>query len=376
MRIRPLDTLLSWSLRLAKALDRRTDKLGDIDPAAVRGVLLISSTALGDTVLSTAAFAPLRRRFPVARMVALIHAPYVPLFRHCVELDEVVPSRGAWRGFVGLVRRLRRERPDLALILHGNEPQATPLAYLAGARWIVKLPNASNPFRFLLANREPPVAWAALGHGLNQRLRTAELVGADVHGARMTLPVPKAAVAAVDAFLADGGLAGRRLIGFQCGASAASRMWPAMHFAELGRRLLASHADAAIVLTGSPAERDYLENLCRDLGERCHVACDLPIEALPALIGRFDVLVSGDTGSMHVAVATGTPTVCLFAVSDPATSGPAYDNGHDGRHIVIYHPCPDLAIGTKTADPRCIARIGVDEVLAAVEKQLARERTR
>ena len=258
MRIRPLDTLLTWSLRVAKALDRRSDRLDEIDPAAIRHVLLISSTALGDAVLSTAAFAPLRRRFPAARIVALIHAPYVPLFRHCPELDEVIATRGAWRSFFPLLLRLRRQRPDLALLLHGNEPQATPLAYLAGARWIVKLPNASNPFRFLLANREPPVAWAALGHGLNQRLRTAELVGADVAGARMALPVTAAAAAIVAALLAGAGLAGRRLIGFQCGASAGSRMWPAAHFVELGRRLLAAHADVAIVLTGAPAERDYL----------------------------------------------------------------------------------------------------------------------
>jgi len=192
----------------------------------------------------------------------------------------------------------------------------------------------------------------------------------------MALPVTAAAVAAVDGFVAAAGLAGRRLIGFQCGASAASRMWPAAHFAELGRRLLATRADAAIVLTGAPAERPLLDPIATAIGERCRVACELSIETLPALVGRLDVLVSGATGTMHVAVATGTPTVCLFAVSDPATSGPAYDNGQDGRHIVIHRPCPDLAIGTKTDDPRCIARIGVDDVLAAVEKQLARERPR
>lgn len=373
MRIRPLDTLLAWSLRLAKALDGRSDKLGDIDPAAVRGVLLISSTALGDAVLSTAAFGPLRRRFPAARIVALIHAPYVPLFRLCSELDAVIESRGAWRGFAALARRLRRERPDLALVLHGNEPQATPLCYLVGARWIVKLPNASNPFRFLLANREPPVAWSTLGHGLNQRLRTAELVGADVAGARMALPVTPATNRVVDEFIAGAGLAGRVLIGFQCGASAASRMWPSSHFAALARRLLAAHADAAIVLTGAPNERALLDAVAGDVGERCVTASELPIEALPALVTRLAVLVSGDTGTMHVAVATGTPTVCLFAVSDPATSGPAYD--HE-LHIVIHRPCPDLAIGTKADDARCIARIAVEEVLAAVEQQLARERTR
>jgi ADP-heptose:LPS heptosyltransferase len=376
VRIRPLETLLRWSLRLAKALDGRDDALDRIDPAAVRCVLLISSTALGDAVLSTAAFAPLRRRFPAARLVALVHAPYLPLFRHCPGLDEVVASRGGWRGFSGLARRLRRERPDIALVLHGNEPQATPLAYLSGARWIVKLPNANNPFRFLLANREPPVAWAELGHGLDQRLRTAALVGADTAGARMALPVTDDAAAAADAFLAGTGLADLRLAGFQCGASAASRMWPAESFVELGRRLLAAHADLALVLTGAPGERDLLDGIARRINEgangpaRCVAAAALPIEALPALVGCLDVLVSGDTGTMHVAVAMRTPTVCLFAVSDPATSGPAHDRER-GLHIVIHRPCPDLAIGTKSDDARCIARIGVDEVQAAVERQLA-----
>ncbi|MBU0753440.1 MAG: glycosyltransferase family 9 protein [Gammaproteobacteria bacterium] len=367
MRIRPIDTLLRWSLRTIKALDARDDSLRLLDPATVRCVLLVSSTALGDTVLSTAAFAPIRRRFPAARIVALVHGAYLPLFRHCPELDTVLPARGGWRGFAGLARRLRRLRPDLALILHGNEPQATPLAYLAGARWIVKLPNASNPFRFLLANREPPVAWAELGHGLAQRLRTAALVGADVTDARMALPDVAAATTAVDAFLDEAGLRGKPLVGFQCGASGRSRMWPAPHFVELGRRLLTAQPQLGILLTGSPGERDYLDSIARDIGGNVAVASGLPLEALPTLVRRLRLLVSGDTGTMHVAVAVGTPTLCLFAVSDPATSGPAQD---PERHVVIHRPCPDLAIGTKSDDQRCIARIGVDEVFAAAVRQL------
>lgn len=367
MRIRPIDTLLRWSLRTVKAFDARDDSLRLLDPASVRSVLLVSSTALGDTVLSTAAFAPVRRRFPAARIVALVHSSYLPLFRHCTELDAVIPARGGWRGFPGLARRLRRERPELALILHGNEPQATPLAYLAGARWIVKLPNASNPFRFLLANREPPVAWAELGHGLAQRLRTAALVGADIDQARMALPDVATATAPVDAFLDAAGMRGRHLVGFQCGASGRSRMWPAQHFVELGRRLLATHPDLGIVLTGAPDERDYLDGIARDIGGNVAVATGLSLEVLPTLVRRLRLLVSGDTGTMHVAVAVGIPTLCLFAVSDPATSGPAQD---PERHVVIHRPCPDLAIGTKSNDQRCIARIGVDEVFAAAVRQL------
>lgn len=366
MRIRPLDFLLHWSLRMAKRLDGRDDALTRLDPAKVRSVLLVSSTALGDTVLSTAAFAPVRKRFPTARIVALINAAYLPLFRHCAELDETVPFAGGYLGLLAVLPRLRRARPDVALILHGNEPQATPLAYFTGARWIVKLPNA-NEFRFLLSNREPLVEWRAFRHGLDQRLGEAALVGADIAGARMVLPTVSAAQPQVDAFLAGARLAGRRMVGFQCGASGRSRMWPAPRFIELGRRLLAAQPDLGIVLTGSAGERGYLDSIAAGIGGGAAVASSLPLEALPALVGRLHLLVSGDTGTMHVAVAVGTPTVCLFAVSDPATSGPAYDLD---RHVVIHRPCPDLAISTKSDDQRCIGRIGVDEVFAAAARQL------
>ena len=63
----------------------------------------------------------------------------------------------------------------------------------------------------------------------------------------------------------------------------------------------------------------------------------------------------------------GTPTVSLFAVSDPARSGPFQDRE---RHSVIHRPCPELAQRSKTDDDTCIARITVDEVLAAAAAHL------
>ena len=80
------------------------------------------------------------------------------------------------------------------------------------------------------------------------------------------------------------------------------------------------------------------------------------------------MLVSGDTGTMHVAFAVGTPVVGLFAVSDPAASGPAYDLD---RHRIIHRPGDDRSVRTKSDDQRWIARIGVEEVAAAVEELLA-----
>lgn len=369
MRIRPIDFLLRLLLRLLAALDRRDRSLGTIDPGKLSCVLLISSTALGDTVLSTASFGPLQRRFPKARIMALIHFRYTPLFRHCSEIDTVVPYWGGYRRFFRTLMQLRRCRPELALILHGNEPQATPLAYLSGARWIVKLPNA-NEFRFLLSNRDPLLRWSDIGHGLKQRLDEAALVGANIHAARMCLPQVPGATIVMNQLLADHQVTGRRLIGLQCCASSRSRMWPAASFIKLGQLILAEFADAAIILTGSPSEVSYLDEIARKIGGPIFVAAKhIEIALLPELVKRLAVLVSGDTGTMHIAIAVGTPIVGLFAVSNPAASGPAYDLD---KHIIIYRPCPDHAVNTKSNDQTCISRIQVDEVLASVTTILRR----
>ena len=281
----------------------------------------------------------------------------------------VIPFWGGYRRFTRTLLQLRRCRPDLALVLHGNEPQATPLAYLAGARWIVKLPNA-NAFRFLLSNREPLMLWQAFGHALDQRLGEAALVGANIAAARMRLPLVPGAPAAVDDLLAVGQVAGPRLVGFQCGASSRSRMWPAAHFVELGRRILADFTDVAIVLTGSPDELGYLDDIAHQIGGPTFVAAGkVELALLPELVGRLTTLVTGDTGTLHIAVAAGTPIIGLFAVSTPSASGPAYDLD---RHVIIHRPCPDHFVRTKSDDQTCISRIAVDEVYAAVAAILQR----
>jgi ADP-heptose:LPS heptosyltransferase len=369
MRLRLRESLLYLLLRLLKRFDRRDGAAAAFDPAAVRRILLVSTTALGDTVMSTAAICAVRRRYPGARIVGHFHAAYMSLFARMSQLDAAIPYQGGWRRFFATVAALRRERFDLALILHGNEPQATPMAYLAGIPFIFKLPNASR-FRFLLANREPVLGWPDLGSGFAQRLRVAEFAGADTRGARMELPVADEDRSAVAALLAGRGVAADTLlIGLQTGASSRGRMWPAPHFVELAQALERRHPGCRFVLTGSAAEAAYCRGIAADMGGAALVlAGEVPLPRLPALVRRLAVLVTGDTGTLHVAVAVGTPIVGLFALSDPRRSGPAYDLE---RHVTLHRPC-DASVRSKSDDQRWIARIGVGEVLEAVERILAR----
>ncbi|MGZ8461029.1 MAG: glycosyltransferase family 9 protein [Candidatus Deferrimicrobiaceae bacterium] len=160
------------------------------------------------------------------------------------------------------------------------------------------------------------------------------------------------------------------LIGFQCGASTLSRMWFPDRFAELGRRLVRASDHVRIVFTGSPAERNYCLSIARRIGERTIVAAGrLPLSAVPSLLSRLRILVTGDTGIMHMAAAVRTPVVGLFAVSDPSRSGPYYDLD---RHVIIKKPrtCVDC-VSKRCTYQKCMEAIGVDEVDGAVTRILA-----
>jgi ADP-heptose:LPS heptosyltransferase len=369
MRLRLRESLFYLLLRLVKRFDRRDTSLAAFDPAAVRRILLVSTTALGDTVMSTGAVCAVRRRYPDARLVGHFLAAYLPLFSRMPQLDAAIPYHGGYRRFFTTIAALHRERFDLALILHGNEPQATPMAYLAGIPFILKLPNTSR-FRFLLANPAPVLTRSDLGNGYLQRLRVAALADVDTRGARMQLPVTDEDRCTVASLLASHGIAeGTLLIGLQTGASSRGRMWPASRFAELARALAGRHPGCRVILTGAAAEAAYCRGIAEAIGAPALVlAGEVPLPCLPALVQRLAVLVTGDTGTMHVAIAMDTPIVGLFAISDPRASGPAYDLE---RHVTIHRPC-DKRIRSKSDDQSCIARIGVDEVLDGVERVLTK----
>lgn len=382
MRLALGEGLLYWGLRLKRALDRRLRPDSEIGTSAIRRILAISCTALGDTLLSTPAIHALRQTYPDAHITLLVHPALQALFEGLPDVDALIPYDGKWRGFWRTVGWLKQHPCDLAAILHGNEPQATPLAYLSGARHIFKLPNNSR-WNFLLSNREPVRTWDDLGHGIDQRLAVARLAGAtDDWSREMSVPRHAAGEAALaQALAALGWGEGEAIVALQPGASTNSRRWPRMRFVEAARRLATERPGLRFIVTGSPAEA----SLCREVASGIEAAIPhsagrrawssagaLPLIALPALLQRAAVLVSGDTGPMHLAVAVGTPVVALFAVSDPARSGPAYDLD---RHVVIrkWRTCdPCLSKNCPYPEPICMDNISVEEVCAAVHGILRR----
>jgi len=100
----------------------------------VQTVCFFSNTALGDTIFNTPVFRIFRQNFPHVRTVALLNPSIAPLFKTDPNIDEILLYGGKKGGFLRALSQLKKIKPDAIFILHSNEPEATPLAGLSGAK--------------------------------------------------------------------------------------------------------------------------------------------------------------------------------------------------------------------------------------------------
>lgn len=327
-------------------------------PDDLHSLLVFSTTALGDTLLSTPAIASLTKSFPNAKLTLFVHRNIAPLFAGLTGIDSVVMYHGGFKRFIRTALALRQAKPQAALLLHSNGPQDIPLAVLSGARIILK-PATMSRYRHYLSYQFPHNA----RHVIEQRLDLVRMLGVKQLTTRLQLPErylkPQPDV------VRDSLKGARWIVGFQPGAANTFKMWPAHCFAALADRLGQASTGIDIVITGSPKERHIAKQIIDGcMTRRIHDYCGrYRIDELPFLIREFDLLVSNDTGPMHLAIALGVPTLCLFGSTCAALIGPYQDLE---RHRVIQRSGASIAgIPKKRRSNDVMKTITVDEVLRA-----------
>jgi ADP-heptose:LPS heptosyltransferase len=369
MRIHPLDGLLFGFVKLLKSLDKRQTGLEHFRPEAVKNILVVSSTAIGDTLLSTPAIRAVRKRYPEAKIIAHFNAVNAELFENNPHIDGIIPYSGGYRRAVRTVLEFRRHNFDLALIFHGNEPQATPMAYLSGARFIIKVP-VSREYGFLLSNTSNGFDRHWDHHAIDVRMKTASFVGCSGENREMVLVADEDDRAAASYYLSRLGTDENAiLIGLQVGAATLYKMWPHHKFIELGKRLLQLNPDIRILVTGSPREKKLCSTVAHEIGDRAFsTAAEVSLKTLRGLIERMDLLVTNDTGAMHMAIALKTRTVSLFCPTNDLGIGPIQDM-HLHKVVKKEKTC-NPCITKKCREPLCMDRISVDEVFCSAKESL------
>lgn len=133
--------------------NHKVKKLDGKIPQSVKTICCLSNTAIGDTLFNTPVWYALKHARPDIKIIAILNPANAMLFKDDPNIDEIVLYNGRWKGFINAARKLRKMQIDAVFILHSNEPQATPLAVLSGAKYIIKL--VKNEFNHWHSAHQP-----------------------------------------------------------------------------------------------------------------------------------------------------------------------------------------------------------------------------
>jgi heptosyltransferase II len=333
---------------------------------------------IGDAVMCEPAIRGLRSLFPEAEITMLAKRAVAELFSAAPELSRVVvyDDKGSHAGLSGkwsLAGTLRRHGFDLA-VLFQNAFEAAFLAWLAGIPR--RYGYASDGRVFFLTT---PVAVPSRSCGVHQveyywnLLKPLGLSGGTSS--------PTLCVTADESRQLDVRLAGAEVglsdivIGINPGSTYGSaKRWLPERFAEVAQRLAErigqdENAQVVVVILGARGEESLGQDIAARINGRSVVLSGATtIRELMAVVKRCRLLITNDTGPMHIAAACGVPVVAVFGPTDSHTTAPYGQERSIVREAVDCAPC---LLRECPIDHRCMTRISVDRVYDAAVQQLS-----
>lgn len=326
------------------------------DKSDFNNILIYSSTALGDFMMNSPAIHELRKRYPSANITLVCNKKMYSFLKDGAEWNNLIGWDNKLTTLFKLVKEVKKHgSPELTVILHSHTPYDFLSAILSGTKYIF----VDNDKQDL-----PLVSkWATnrinkfVGHTIQRKLELISPLLDSKPDNSMRLPF------SVEKTITESD-ANYRWIGFQMGASSYKKCWPVHRFATLASQLFTS-PDVRIVLIGAPNERplqdEFMQNLDPCFHDRVRpLIGETTLKELIQEVKNMDLLVTSDTGPMHLAVAMQIPTVSMFVITSPYLYGPFQD---PQLHSVIYKAYTVLdELKYKSA----LEKISCDEVLSRI----------
>jgi heptosyltransferase I len=328
-------------------------------------ILIVRLGALGDIVHALPVAAALRERYPDAQIDWLVDAKHAAI----LDLVPVISRRVAvesrrWGAALGVVRALRRERYDAAVDLQGLVKSAA-FARLSGAKRVIGFARSHLRERLAALLYSEVCDPGDVTHVIDKNLSVLGLFGIAERPRRFPISVPESAACepVVERVRRDG-MRGYALI--NPGAAWPNKRWPPGRFGEVASALATRHGLLPVVLWG-PGEQDVAAGVVEASDGIAMAAPPTGLGDLLALARGARLMVSGDTGPLHLAAAVGAPAVALFGPTDPARNGP-----WDASDVSLsrFADCVCHYERRCRRSRGCIEDLAVEDVRAAIDRRL------
>ena len=333
-------------------------------------VLILKPSSLGDVVQALPVARLIRAHRPDAAIDWFLNRELAPLLEGDPDVRRIVPfDRKGWVGPLGwpeawaTVRDLRTRAYDWVVDLQ-SLARTGSIAWLANGGFTIGLDDtregASGFYDVAVARPSPTT------HAVDWYLEVLRHLGVPVHRRFEWLPIRENAAATVRARCSE---PGTRWIGLQPGARWLNKRWPTEHFAALAQRL-AEDPSLRIVVFGGRDDAALAAPIAAAVPGRIHNLCGrIGLPELVEWLRVCSVLVTNDTGPMHIAAALGTPVVAPFGPTAAERTGPY---GQLDSVLRVSLPCaPCLKPTCRLGEPMaCLRRIGPEWVHGEVRRRL------
>ncbi|NQT10707.1 MAG: lipopolysaccharide heptosyltransferase II [Desulfobacteraceae bacterium] len=339
-------------------------------------ILIVKLSAIGDVIHTLPALNAVRKQYPDAHITWLVEEAAYSVIKGHKALDRIIVSkRKTWlkglaghsclkniREACGFIKELRDTQYDLILDFQALLKSGVLIGMARGGRKIgfdKGMEHQEHSYIFL-NERVPPVDMEI--HALTRGMLLLEAIGISSSEVEYNIYISdKDRDAANDLLMKHGIKAPEFLVAINPMAKWETKLWDNLKFSNLADRLI-KQANADVIFTGSHEDSEAIEHIISNMKTRAaNLAGRTDLKTLAALYEKTSIVVSTDTGPMHLAAAIGTPVVALFGPTAPWRTGP-FGPGHKIiRADLECSPC--FKRQCKTI--KCMKQISLDQVFDA-----------
>ncbi len=331
----------------------------------VNNILIVNVNWVGDVLFSTPAIRAVRQYYPKAHIACMV----VPRCKEILELnphlneliiydeDEIHKSL---LGKLKLISALKKRHFNMVFLFHRSLTRTLMVA-LSGIRERVGIYTPKRGF--LLTKKVTPLK--ADVHKVEQFLNIVRAKGINASSRNLELFIGKDDELYAEELLKSQGVKKDEfLIVLNPGGNWDLKRWPSENFAQIGDKLVDIY-NARVLITGADKDIGLGEVISNRMRHKPIITCGkTTLRQLAAILKRASLVISNDSGPMHIAVSQGTRTIALFGPTNPRVTGPY----GDGKYVVIHKaleklgcqlPCYNL----KCEDNSCMRAITVEDVI-------------
>jgi ADP-heptose:LPS heptosyltransferase len=330
-------------------------------------ILLIKLRYIGDTINLLPVAANIKKQIPHAHLSVMINTGAEDIFKHSKHIDQLIcydrkemkynkSLFAKIKSNLGLFYSIRKEKYDLIIDFSGSDRTAL-ITMLSGAksRWGV---NYGSPLSKVCYNHLIAADINKM-HIVDYQFSALQQIGFAIKDRKLVIDIPEDIENDVEKlfpFLKHKSF--KALI--HPGARRVNRRWPPANFARIAN-LLKKYYSADIILVSAPEERELLDEVGKSIDGDVIKVSHLSLIQLAAFIKKCDLYLGNDTGTSHLAAATGIKIVTLFGPQFPSLWAPYTDQGATVfKNMECVGPCNH--IDCIYDENKCMTSITVDEV--------------